>query len=153
MTTFKPINDQVLIRVRKPSERLSENILHPHPDCGPWQVAFVLAVGPGAFRKKSAERVPPQVEPGDTVVTKWRAGTQLAPGESAKLTTDWIVREREIVGVVERCCGTCASWDGDPGNLEIRDLCKALKHRVVMWTVADDGTECPVWTLKDGLVS
>lgn len=104
---FTPLDDQVLVR-RDLGEATQGKLHVPDRAVERPLIGEVLAVGPGR-RLPSGERVPCSVEPGQRVVFKKYAGTDLRFDGAECM----VLREADLLGVLEegpRILCRCDGW-------------------------------------------
>ena len=93
---LKPLGDRVILEVQKEEEQTVGGIVLASNAKEKPQTGKVLAVGTGRVLD-NGEKVVPSVKEGDTVVFDKDAGTEVSyEGEKY-----WVVRENDIVAVVE----------------------------------------------------
>ena len=95
--SVKPLEDRVLIKPSDPETKTDSGIYLPESAKEKPIQGKIVAVGPGKLLD-SGERVKPSVKKGDTVVFGKYAGTEI----EIKNVTHMIMRETELLGVVER---------------------------------------------------
>ena len=95
--SVKPLEDLVLINPSDPETKPDSGIYLPESAKEKPIQGKIVAVGPGKLLD-SGERVKPSVKKGDTVVFGKYAGTEI----EIKNVTHMIMRETELLGVVER---------------------------------------------------
>ena len=95
--SVKPLEDRVLIRPLEAEKKTASGIFLPESAKEKPMQGKIVAVGPGKMLD-SGERVKPAVKKGDTVVFGKYAGTEI----EIKKVTHMIMRESELLGVIER---------------------------------------------------
>ncbi len=95
--SVKPLEDRVLIKPIDPETKTDSGIYLPESAKEKPIQGKVVALGPGKLLD-SGERVKPSVKKGDTVVFGKYAGTEI----EIKKVTHMIMRESELLGVIER---------------------------------------------------
>ncbi len=95
--SVKPLEDRVLIKPSDPETKTDSGIYLPESAKEKPIQGKIVAVGPGKLLD-SGERVKPSVKKGDTVVFGKYAGTEI----EIKKVTHMIMRETELLGVIER---------------------------------------------------
>ena len=94
--SVQPLEDRIVIKPADAETRTESGIYLPETAKEKPMQGKVVSVGPGR-RLDNGERVKPAVKKGDTVVYGKYAGTEI----EIKNTTHIIVRESELLGVIE----------------------------------------------------
>ena len=92
----QPLEDRVLIRPVEADKKTASGIFLPESAKEKPMQGKVVACGPGK-RLDNGERIKPGVKKGDTVVFGKYSGSEV----EIKNTTHLIVRESELLGVIE----------------------------------------------------
>ena len=92
----KPLEDRILIKPLEAETKTESGIYLPESAKEKPMQGKVVAVGPGKLLD-NGERIKPAVKKGDTVVFGKYSGTEI----EIKKTTHLIVRESELLGVIE----------------------------------------------------
>jgi len=96
-TKLRPLADRVVIEAVEQEERTQSGLFIPESAKEKPQQGKIIAVGPGAFKEGSDERIPLDVSVGDIVLFGKYAGTDIKlNGKELK-----IMKESDILGVVE----------------------------------------------------
>ncbi|MEZ4661437.1 MAG: co-chaperone GroES [Caldilineaceae bacterium] len=93
---LKPLGDRLVVRPTEQEEQTSSGLFLPETAKEKPQQGKVEAAGPGA-RKESGERIPMDVEVGDTVLYAKYAGTNIKINGKELL----ILKESDILAIVE----------------------------------------------------
>ena len=94
--SVRPLEDRILIKPTAAESKTSSGIFLPESAKEKPMHGKVVAVGPGKLMD-NGERVKPGVKKGDVVVYGKYAGSEI----EIKSTTHLIVRESELLGVIE----------------------------------------------------
>ena len=89
----KPLGDKVLLRVKKPETQTASGIVIASVNDDKSDRGVVVAVGAGAVI--DGERVPMEVQEGDSVIFSRYSGTEVKIGDESLL----LVREMDIMAV------------------------------------------------------
>ncbi len=96
-TKLRPLADRVVIEPVEQEERTQSGLFIPESAKEKPQQGKVTAVGPGAYKEGTDERIPVDVEVGDIVLFGKYAGTDIKlNGKDIK-----ILKESDILGVVQ----------------------------------------------------
>jgi chaperonin GroES len=101
---LKPLGDRLIVEVLDEEEVLSSGIVLPDTAKEKPQRGRVLAVGPGSLNDKG-ERVPLDVEAGDTIIFSKYGGTDIKLGTEEYL----ILRESDVLAKVVESSGKKSS--------------------------------------------
>ena len=93
---LRPLNDRLVVQPAKPEEQTSIGILLPETAKEKPQQGKVVAAGPGA-RKEDGERVPLDVQVGDTVLYIKYSGTTVKRDGQDIL----ILKETDVLAIVQ----------------------------------------------------
>ncbi len=94
---LRPLADRVVVEPIEQQERTESGLYIPETAKEKPQQGVVVAVGPGAHRENSAERIPLDVAVGDRVLFAKYAGTDVKlDGKELK-----ILKESDVLAVVE----------------------------------------------------
>ncbi|MEZ4623060.1 MAG: co-chaperone GroES [Caldilineaceae bacterium] len=93
---LRPLNDRLVVHPAKPEEQTSSGLLLPETAKEKPQQGKVVAAGPGA-RNENGERIPPDVQVGDTVLYVKYAGTMIKLDGQEVL----ILKETDILAIVQ----------------------------------------------------
>lgn len=93
---LKPLGDRIVVKVLESEERTKSGIVIPDTAKEKPQKADVLAVGTGKFSEQTGQRIPMDVQVGDTVVFAKYGGTEI------KLDGDeyLILSERDVLAIL-----------------------------------------------------
>jgi len=94
---LRPLADRLVVEPLEQEERTAGGLYIPETAKEKPQQGKVLAVGPGAYKENSAERIPVDVKKGDKVLFAKYAGSDIkVNGSELK-----ILRESDILAVIE----------------------------------------------------
>ena len=94
---LRPLADRLVIEPLEQEERTTTGLYIPETAKEKPQQGKVLAVGPGAFKEDSSDRIPLDVKKGDKVLFAKYAGSDIKlDGKELK-----ILRESDILAIVE----------------------------------------------------
>ena len=94
--SVRPLEDRILIKPTEPETMTASGIYLPESAKEKPMQGKVVALGPGKLLD-NGERIKPSVKKGDTVVYGKYSGSEI----EIKNTTHLIVRESELLGVIE----------------------------------------------------
>ena len=94
---LRPLADRLVVEPLEQEERTAGGLYIPETAKEKPQQGKVLAVGPGAYKENSAERIPVDVKKGDKVLFAKYAGSDIKVN-GAELK---ILRESDILAVIE----------------------------------------------------
>lgn len=94
--SVRPLEDRILIKPTAPETKTASGIYLPESAKEKPMQGKVVALGPGKLLD-NGERIKPSVKKGDTVVYGKYSGSEI----EIKNTTHLIVRESELLGVIE----------------------------------------------------
>ena len=95
--SIKPLEDRVLIKPLEAESKTESGLYLPESAKEKPMQGKIVSIGPGKLLD-NGERVKPAVKKGDTVVYGKYAGTEI----EIKTTTHVIMRESELLGVIDR---------------------------------------------------
>ena len=94
---LRPLADRLVIEPLEQEERTTTGLYIPETAKEKPQQGKVLAVGPGAYKEDSSDRIPLDVKKGDKVLFAKYAGSDIKlDGKELK-----ILRESDILAIVE----------------------------------------------------
>ncbi len=94
---LRPLADRLVVEPLEQEERTAGGLYIPETAKEKPQQGVVLAVGPGAYKENSSERIPIDVKKGDKVLFAKYAGSDIKlNGSELK-----ILRESDILAVIE----------------------------------------------------
>jgi len=94
---LRPLADRLVVEPMEQEERTAGGLYIPETAKEKPQQGKVLAVGPGAFKEGSSERIPVDVKKGEKVLFAKYAGSDIkVDGSELK-----ILRESDILAVIE----------------------------------------------------
>jgi chaperonin GroES len=94
---LRPLADRLVVEPLEQEERTAGGLYIPETAKEKPQQGKVLAVGPGAYKENSSERIPVDVKKGDKVLFAKYAGSDIkVDGSELK-----ILRESDILAVIE----------------------------------------------------
>lgn len=94
---LRPLADRLVVEPLEQEERTAGGLYIPETAKEKPQQGKVLAVGPGAYKENSSERIPVDVKKGDKVLFAKYAGSDIkVNGSDLK-----ILRESDILAVIE----------------------------------------------------
>ncbi|MCX5974761.1 MAG: co-chaperone GroES [bacterium] len=95
---LRPLGDRIVVKVLESEERTKSGIVIPDTAKEKPQKADVLAVGTGKFSEQTGQRIPMDVQVGDTVVFAKYGGTEI------KLDGDeyLILSERDVLAILDK---------------------------------------------------
>ena len=95
---LRPLGDRIVVKVLESEERTKSGIVSPDTAKEKPQKADVLAVGTGKFSEQTGQRIPMDVQVGDTVVFAKYGGTEI------KLDGDeyLILSERDVLAILDK---------------------------------------------------
>ena len=104
--TFRPLDDQVLIRLEEIDKQTASKMLWIPDNAkrGDYEIyqGTVISTGPGALRKCDGQRNPVDVKPGDRVVYYWAYGEmQVTAIRDAEGHECRLIPESSIQAVIE----------------------------------------------------
>jgi len=94
--SVRPLEDRILVKPSEPETKTVSGIYLPESAKEKPMHGKVVALGPGKLLD-NGERIKPGVKKGDTVVFGKYSGSEI----EIKNTTHLIVRESELLGVIE----------------------------------------------------
>lgn len=95
---LKPLADRLIVEPTEQEERTVSGLYIPETAKEKPQQGKVLAVGPGAYRERSADRIPMDVKKGDTVLFAKYAGNEIKlNGKELK-----ILKEADVLAIIEK---------------------------------------------------
>lgn len=94
---LRPLADRLVVEPLEQEERTSTGLYIPETAKEKPQQGKVLAVGPGAFKEGSSERIPMDVKVGDKVLFAKYGGSEIKI-DSRELK---ILRESDVLAIVE----------------------------------------------------
>jgi len=94
--SVRPLEDRILVKPTEPETQTASGIYLPESAKEKPMQGKVVALGPGKLLD-NGERIKPSVKKGDTVVYGKYSGSEI----EIKDTTHLIVRESELLGVIE----------------------------------------------------
>jgi len=94
--SVRPLEDRILVKPTEPETKTASGIYLPESAKEKPMQGKVVALGPGKLLD-NGERIKPSVKKGDTVVYGKYSGSEI----EIKSTTHLIVRESELLGVIE----------------------------------------------------
>jgi len=94
--SVRPLEDRILVKPSEPETKTVSGIYLPESAKEKPMHGKVVAIGPGKLLD-NGERIKPGVKKGDTVVFGKYSGSEI----EIKNTTHLIVRESELLGVIE----------------------------------------------------
>ena len=95
---FRPLHDRVAVRRIEAEEKTAGGIIIPDTAKEKPQEGTVVAVGPGRWNEDGDERIPLDIEVGDTVIFSKYGGTEVKYAGEEYL----ILSARDVLAVVER---------------------------------------------------
>src|SRR5450756_1144496 len=95
---LRPLGDRIVVKVLESEERTKSGIVIPDTAKENPQKAEVLAVGAGKFSEQTGQRIPLDVQVGDTVVFAKYGGAEI------KLDGDeyLILSERDVLAILDK---------------------------------------------------
>jgi chaperonin GroES len=94
---LRPLADRLVVEPLEQEERTTSGLYIPETAKEKPQQGKVLAVGPGAFKEDSSDRIPLDVKKGDKVLFAKYAGSDIKlDGKEIK-----ILRESDILAIIE----------------------------------------------------
>ena len=94
---LRPLADRLVVEPLEQEERTTTGLYIPETAKEKPQQGKVLAVGPGAYKEDSSDRIPLDVKKGDKVLFAKYAGSDIKlDGKELK-----ILRESDILAVIE----------------------------------------------------
>ncbi len=94
---LRPLADRLVIEPLEQEERTASGLYIPETAKEKPQQGRVIAVGPGAYREGTAERIPMDVKEGDRVLFAKYAGTEVkVNGKELK-----ILKESDVLAIIE----------------------------------------------------
>ena len=95
---LRPLGDRIVVKVLESEERTKSGIVILDTAKEKPQKADVLAVGTGKFSEQTGQRIPMDVQVGDTVVFAKYGGTEI------KLDGDeyLILSERDVLAILDK---------------------------------------------------
>ena len=95
-----PLQDRVVLRVKdRPTGTVAGSLVIPDKYVSKTLIGEVLAVGPGAIRKKDGVRVPLTLKTGDEVLYHEFGGEEFQFGESGEYKYR-VIRERDCLALI-----------------------------------------------------
>ena len=94
---LKPLGDRIVVKVLESAERTKSGIVIPDTAKEKPQKATVIAVGPGKLNEDNGQRIPMDLQVGQTVIFAKYGGTEIKLNEEEYL----ILSERDILAVLE----------------------------------------------------
>jgi len=96
--TIKPLEDRIVVRTLEAEEMTASGLVIPDTAKEKPQEGEVLAVGPGRFNEDGDERVPLDINVGDTVIFSKYGGTEVKYDGEEYL----ILSARDVLAVIEK---------------------------------------------------
>ncbi len=94
---LRPLADRLVIEPLEQEERTASGLYIPETAKEKPQQGRVIAVGPGAYREGTGERIPMDVKEGDRVLFAKYAGTEVkVNGKELK-----ILKESDVLAIIE----------------------------------------------------
>lgn len=94
---LRPLADRLVVEPLEQEERTSAGLYIPETAKEKPQQGKVLAVGPGAYKEDSAERIPMDVQKGDKILFAKYAGNEIKlDGKELK-----ILKEGDVLAIIE----------------------------------------------------
>jgi len=94
---LRPLADRLVVEPLEQEERTAGGLYIPETAKEKPQQGKVLAVGPGAYKENSSERIPVDVKKGDKILFAKYAGSDIKlNGSELK-----ILRESDVLAVIE----------------------------------------------------
>ncbi len=94
---LRPLADRLIVEALEQESRTESGLFIPETAKEKPQQGTVLAVGPGAYKEGSSDRLPMDVKKGDKVLFAKYAGTEVkVSGKEVK-----ILKESDILAIVE----------------------------------------------------
>jgi chaperonin GroES len=94
---LRPLADRLVVEPLEQEERTAGGLYIPETAKEKPQQGTVLAVGPGAYKENSSERIPVDVKKGDKILFAKYAGSDIKlNGSELK-----ILRESDVLAVIE----------------------------------------------------
>ena len=94
---LRPLADRLIVEALEQESRTESGLFIPETAKEKPQQGTVLAVGPGAYKEGSSDRLPMDVKKGDKVLFAKYAGTEVkVAGKEVK-----ILKESDILAIVE----------------------------------------------------
>ncbi|MCX5971347.1 MAG: co-chaperone GroES [Coprothermobacterota bacterium] len=94
---LKPLGDRIVVKVLEGEERTKSGIVIPDTAKEKPQKATVIAIGPGKLNEDNGQRIPMDLQVGQTVIFAKYGGTEIKLNEEEYL----ILSERDILAVLE----------------------------------------------------
>ena len=95
-TSIQPLEDRIVVTVLESEQTTASGIVIPDTAKEKPQEGTVLAVGPGRF--ENGQRLPLDIQEGDTVIFSKYGGTEIKYGADEYL----ILSARDVLAVVEK---------------------------------------------------
>ena len=96
--SIKPLEDRIVVRTLEAEQTTASGLVIPDTAKEKPQEGEVLAVGPGRFNEDSDERVPLDINVGDTVIYSKYGGTEVKYDGEDYL----ILSARDVLAVVDK---------------------------------------------------
>ena len=96
--SIKPLEDRIVVRTLEAEQTTASGLVIPDTAKEKPQEGEVLAVGPGRFNEDGDERVPLDINVGDTVIYSKYGGTEVKYDGEDYL----ILSARDVLAVVDR---------------------------------------------------
>ena len=96
--SLKPLEDRIVVKPSDEEETTASGIVIPDTAKERPQEGKVVAVGPGRFNEDGDERIPLDIEVGDTVIYSKYGGTEVKVEGDEYL----ILSARDVLAVVEK---------------------------------------------------
>ncbi len=94
---LKPLGDRIVVKVLEGEERTKSGIVIPDTAKEKPQKATVVAIGPGKINEDNGQRIPMDLQVGQTVIFAKYGGTEIKLDGEEYL----ILSERDILAVLE----------------------------------------------------
>ena len=95
---IKPLEDRIVVRTLEAEETTASGLVIPDTAKEKPQEGEVLAVGPGRFNEDGDERIPLDINVGDTVIYSKYGGTEVKYDGEEYL----ILSARDVLAVVQK---------------------------------------------------
>ena len=96
--SIKPLEDRIVVRTLDAEETTASGLVIPDTAKEKPQEGEVLAVGPGRFNEDGDERIPLDINVGDTVIYSKYGGTEVKYSGEEYL----ILSARDVLAVVDK---------------------------------------------------
>ncbi len=97
MTKIRPLADRIVVRREEKEKVTPGGLVIPESYAEKPPIGKVVAIGPGAYCENRNKRIPIEVKVGDTVTFGKMSPTEIKLGDE----TFWVMREKDIVGVIK----------------------------------------------------